>query len=73
MTSALESIRPLETMFGQVPRVKYTTRFGCNVFVPFPPHHRIKIGPRRREGIDVGCKSPNIVKYLDPLTRNLLQ
>ena len=38
----------------------------------FAPPQRTKFGPKRRLGIYVGFKSPSIIKYLKPLTCDIL-
>jgi hypothetical protein len=52
---------------GREPNLSHLKIFGCTVYVPISPPHRIKMGPQRRLGIYIGFHSPSIIKYLDTL------
>lgn len=42
----------------------------CGVYVPISLPHIIKMSPQRRLRIYVAYKSPYIIKYLEPITRD---
>ena len=71
--SSLESITPTKAVFGQVPSIKHLIFFGCKVLVPISSPHRTKMGPQMKGEIYGGCELPNINRYLDLPTGNLLQ
>ena len=60
-----------QLVFGHEPNIAHLRIFGCAVYVPIAPHQRTKMGPQRRLGIYVGFDSPSIIRYLEPLTRDL--
>jgi hypothetical protein len=45
--------------------------FGCAVYIPISPPQPIKMGPPRRLKIYIGFNSQSIIKYLEPLTRDI--
>ena len=61
----------MQLVHGQESNIFHLRIFGCAVYVSIFPQ-RTKIGPQRRLGIYVGYESPSIIKYLEPLTGNLL-
>ena len=48
--------------------ISHLRTFGCAVWVPLPPKLQSKIGPKRRLGIYIGCESPSIIRYLEPMS-----
>ena len=47
--------------------------FGCTVQVLIAPPQSTKMGPQRRSRIYIGFDSPSIIKYLEPLTRDVFR
>ena len=64
---------PFQLVLGQIPNLSHLRVFGCTVQVPIAPPQRIKMGPQRRSGIYIGFDSPSIIKYLEPLTRDVFR
>ena len=62
---------PLELVRGNQPNISHLHKFGCATYVPISPPQRTIMGPHRKLGIYVGYQSPSIIKYLEPLTRDL--
>ncbi|KAL0555803.1 hypothetical protein IC582_004302 [Cucumis melo] len=62
---------PTQLTYGQEPNISHLRIFDCAVYIPiFPPQHT-KIGPQRRLGIYVGFESSSIIRYIEPLTRDV--
>ncbi|KAJ9565350.1 hypothetical protein OSB04_001316 [Centaurea solstitialis] len=53
------------------PNISHFKIFGCAIYVPIAPPQRSKMVPQRRLGIYVGFNSASIIKYLEPMTRDL--
>jgi hypothetical protein len=53
------------------PNLSHLKIFGCAVYVLISPPQRTKMGPQRRLGIYIGFHSSSIIKYLEPLTRDV--
>ena len=53
------------------PNISHLRIFGCVVYVVITPTQHTKMGPQRRLRIYVGFDSPFIIKYLEPLTRDV--
>ena len=77
---ALVRIRPtsyhkfflLQLDYGQGQNISHLRIFGCAIYVLIiASPQRIKMGLQRRLGIYVGYKSPSIIQYLEPMTRDL--
>ena len=60
-------------MNGYQPNISQLRTFKCAVYVPISPPQRTNMGPQRRLGVYVGFESPSILKYLEPLTGELLK
>ena len=70
--SAYHKYSPLQLAFGREPNISHLRIFGCAVYVPIAPPQRTKMGPQRRLGIYVGFETPSIVRFLEPLTGDVL-
>ena len=64
---------PSQLVLGTQSNISHLRIFGCAVYVPIAPTQRIKMGPQRRIGIYVGLDSPSIIKYLEPMTRDVFR
>ena len=64
---------PFQLVLGQIPNPPHLRVFGCTVQVPIAPLQHTKMGPQRRSGIYIGFDSPLIIKYLEPLTRDVFR
>jgi hypothetical protein len=62
---------PLQLVYGREPNLSHLKIFGCAVYVPISPPQRTKMGPQRRLEIYISFHSPSIIKYLEPLTRDI--
>ena len=69
--TAYNSYSPQQLVTGIEPDISYIRIFGCAVYVPIAPPNRTKMGPQRRLGIYVGYDSLSIIRYLEPLSRNV--
>jgi len=70
--TAYHTASPLQLVRGDPPSISHLRKFGCAVYVPISPPKRTSMGPHRKMGIYVGYLSPSIIKYLEPLTGDLL-
>jgi hypothetical protein len=70
--TAYHSASPLQLVRGDPPSISHLRKFGCAVYVPISPPKRTSMGPHRKLGIYVGFQSPSIIKFLEPLTGDLL-
>ena len=70
--TAYHTASPLQLVRGDPPSISHLRKFGCVVYVPISPPKRTSMGPHRKMGIYVGYLSPSIIKYLEPLTGDLL-
>ena len=61
----------MQLVRGNIPNISHPRKFGCTVYVPISLPKRTAMGPHRKLGIYVGFQSPSIIKYLEPLTRDL--
>jgi hypothetical protein len=65
----------LQIVCGNQPSIFHLRKFSCVVYKPISPPQRTSMGPHMKLGIYiyiyVGYKSPSIIKYLEPLTRDL--
>ena len=65
---------PLQQLvLGKQPNISYLRVFGCAIHVPIAPPQRTKMGPQGRLGMYVGFDSPSIIRYLEPLTRDVFR
>ena len=64
---------PSQLVLGTQPNISHLRIFGCAVYVPIGPTQRTKMGPQRRIRIYVGLDSPSIIKYLEPMTRDVFR
>ena len=62
---------PSQLVLGKQPNNSHLQIFGYAVYVPIAPTHRSKMGLQRRLGIHVGFDSLSIIRYLEPLTRDV--
>ena len=60
-----------QLVLGKQPNISHLQIFGCVVYVPIAPTQCTKMGPQRRLKIYVGFDSPSIIRYLEPLTRDV--
>ena len=63
----------LQLILDKQPNISHLRVFGCAVHVPIAPPQHTKMGPQRRLGIYVGFDSPSIIRYLEPLTRDVFR
>ena len=70
--TAYHTASPLQLVRGDPPSISHLRKFGCAVYVPISPPKRTSMGPHRKMGIYVGYLSPSIIKYMEPLTGDLL-
>jgi hypothetical protein len=70
--TAYHSASPLQLVHGDPPSISHLRKFGCAVNVPISPPKRTSMSPHRKLGIYVGYFSLSIIKYLEPLTEDLL-
>ena len=70
--SAYHKYSPLQLAFGQEPNISHLKIFSCAIYVPIAPPQRTKMGPQRRLGIYVGFEIPSIIRYLEPLTGDVV-
>ena len=64
---------PSQLVLGKQPNISHLRVFGCAVHVPIAPPQRTKMGPQRKLGIYVGFDSLSIIRYLEPLTRDVFR
>jgi hypothetical protein len=69
--TAYHESSPLQLVREKEPSMSHLCIFGSTVYVPIPPPQRTSIGPQRKLGIYVGYETPSIIKYLEPMTRDL--
>ena len=70
--TAYHTASPLQMVRGDPPSISHLRKFGCIVYVPISPPKRTSMGPHRKLGIYLGFISLSIIKYLEPLTGDLL-
>jgi len=70
--TAYHTASPLQMVRGDPPSISHLWKFGCAVYVSISPPKPTSMGPHRKLGIYVGYISPSIIKYLEPLTGDLL-
>jgi hypothetical protein len=70
-STAYYSTSPLYLVRGNAPSISHPRKFGCAVYAPILPPKRTSIGPHRKLGTYVEYHSPSIIKYLEPLTKDL--
>ena len=61
---------PSPVSLGKRPDISQLRIFDCVVYVPIALNQHTKNGPQRLE-IYVGFYSPSIIRYLEPLTRDV--
>ena len=64
---------PLQVVLSKQPNISHLRVFGCAIHVPIVPRQCTKMGPQRRLGIYVGFDSPSIIRYLEPLTKDVFR
>ena len=69
---AYHEYSPSQLVLGKQPNISHLRIFGCTIYVPIVPTQRTKMGPQRRLGIYVGFDHPSIIRYLAPLTSDVL-
>jgi hypothetical protein len=69
--TAYHSTSLIQMVHGNPPNISHLRKFGCCVYSTISPSQRTTMGPHRKVGIYVGFQSPSIIKYLEPLTRDL--
>ena len=70
--TAYHTASPLQMVRGDPPSISHLRKFGCAVYVLISPPKRTSMGPHRKLGIYLGFISLSIIKYLEPLTGDLL-
>jgi hypothetical protein len=70
--TAYHTTSQLQLVCGDPPSISHMQKFGCAVCVPISPPNHTSMGLHRKMGIYVGYLSPSIIKYLEPLTGDLL-
>jgi hypothetical protein len=56
---------------GNAPSISHLQKFRCAIYAPMSPPKCISMSPHIKLGIYVRYHSPLIIKYLEPLTRDL--
>lgn len=64
---------PLQLVSKRKPNLSHLKIFGCAVYIPISPSQRTKMRPQRRLRIYIGFNYPPIIKYLEPLTGDVLR
>lgn len=65
-------ISPLQLVRGKkTSTIFHLRKFSCVVHVSISPPWRTTMGPHQKLGTYIGFESPSIIKYLDPMTRDL--
>ena len=64
---------PSQLVLGTQLNIFHLRIFGCAVYVPIAPTQQTKMGPQCRIGIYLGFDSPSIIKYLEPMTRDVFR
>ena len=70
--TAYHVVSPMQLVRGNITNISHLQKFGCTVYVPISLPKRTAMGPHKKLGIYVGYQSPSIIKYLEPLTGDLL-
>jgi hypothetical protein len=65
------SISPLYLIRGNAPSISHMRKFRCVVYTLISPPNYTSMGPHTKLGIYVGYHSLSIIKYLEPLSRDL--
>ena len=60
-----------QLVLGKKPNIFHLRIFGCAIYLPIAPAQRTKMGPQQRLEIFVGFDSPSIIRYLEPLIRDV--
>ena len=63
---------PLQFVHGDPPSISHLQKFSCAIYVPISPPNRTSMGPHRKLRVYVRYLSQSIIKYLEPLTGDLL-
>jgi hypothetical protein len=71
--TASHKFSPLQLVSGREPNLSHFKKNYCVVYVSISPPQHTKMGPQRRLGIYIDFHSPSIIKYLEPLTGDVLQ
>jgi hypothetical protein len=69
--TAYHSTSPLRLIRGNAPNISHLRKFGCTVYAPVSPQKRTTMDAHKKIGIYVGYHSPSIIKYLNPMTKDL--
>ena len=64
---------PSQLVLGKQSNISHLRVVGCAVHLPIAPPQRTKMGPQRRFRIYVGFDLPSIIRYLEPLTRDVFR
>jgi hypothetical protein len=70
--TAYHTASPLQLVHGDPPSISHLRIFDCAIYVPISLPKRTSMGSHKKIGIYVGYLSPSIIKYLEPLTGDLL-
>ena len=62
---------PSQLVIGKQPNISHLSIFGCAVYVPIAPTQRTKMSLQQRFGIYVGFDYLSIIRYLEPLKRDV--
>ena len=60
-----------QLVLGEQPNIYHLRIFGCAVYIPIVPTQCTKMGPQRRLEIYVGFDSLSIIRYLEPLKKDI--
>ena len=69
--TAYHDSSPLQLVWGDPPSISHLCKFGYVIYIPISPPQRTTMGPHGKFGIYVGQQYPSIIKYLEPITRDL--
>ena len=62
---------PSQLVIGKQPNISHLSIFGCAVYVPIAPTQCTKMSLQQRFGIYVGFDYLSIIRYLEPLKRDV--
>ena len=62
---------PSQLVLDKQPNISHLQICGCAVYVPIASTQCTKMGPQQRLRIYVGFDSPSIIRYLEPIIRDI--
>jgi hypothetical protein len=71
--SAFNQQTPHHLACGLPPNISHLRTFGCQVLVSILGPKRTQMGPQRRKGIYIGCHSPSIIRFIEPVIGDIFK